>query len=268
MVSDRYHLLGVLQNLLRRRSLLRSLLQCPLYFRCHRPNPLLLPCSHTHRNLAVSRKSGRRSWSRLMKVPILSDPTTPQDVAYRWLRNDDPLQTGPFTYATVEQRYALATRQLSIIWPLETVTSRPTMNPDWLRIRRMWFVWGRLRLGWFYFHCSRYVCLNNLKVEFLKCNRSIAFFFVICFCLASRGARTFWRNSPRNRRLYSEWNLWMYMRQCSYWICLWLLLRLVIPHQVRYQATRPALLNQVSVPHLLPSRRLRSYFNSPHRCLL
>jgi hypothetical protein len=134
MVSDRYPLLGLLWSLLRRRSLLWCLLQCLLYFRrCHRPNPLLLPCSHTHRNLPASWKSGRRSWSRFLPtVPILSDPTTtPQGVAYRWLRNDDPLPNGPCTYATVEQRYALATRwQLSIIRLLET--AGPTTKPIWL----------------------------------------------------------------------------------------------------------------------------------------
>ena len=41
--------------------------------------------------------------------PILTNPATPQGMAYRWLVNDDPLQIDPCTYPTVEQRYALAT---------------------------------------------------------------------------------------------------------------------------------------------------------------
>jgi hypothetical protein len=40
---------------------------------------------------------------------LLADPVTPQGMAFRWLRDDDPLQIDPCTYATVEQRYALAT---------------------------------------------------------------------------------------------------------------------------------------------------------------
>jgi hypothetical protein len=82
MVSNRYHLLGVLQNLLRSRSLLWNLLQCPLTLRYHRPpNPLLLPYSHAlaQRNLPMSWKSWRRSWSRLRMVTILSDPVWPTD---------------------------------------------------------------------------------------------------------------------------------------------------------------------------------------------
>ena len=40
--------------------------------------------------------------------PILTNPATPQGMAYRWILNDDPLQIDPCTYPTVLQRYALA----------------------------------------------------------------------------------------------------------------------------------------------------------------
>jgi hypothetical protein len=40
---------------------------------------------------------------------LLDAPATPQGMAFQWLRDDDPLQIDPCTYATVEQRYALAT---------------------------------------------------------------------------------------------------------------------------------------------------------------
>jgi hypothetical protein len=40
---------------------------------------------------------------------LLTDPSTPQGMAFAWLLNDDPLQVDPCTYVTILQRYALAT---------------------------------------------------------------------------------------------------------------------------------------------------------------
>jgi hypothetical protein len=40
---------------------------------------------------------------------VLEDPSTPQGLAYRWLLDTDEAQIDPCTYATVQQRYALAT---------------------------------------------------------------------------------------------------------------------------------------------------------------
>jgi hypothetical protein len=42
-------------------------------------------------------------------VSLLTDPSTPQGMAYRWLLDDDPLQVNPCLYETLLQRYALAT---------------------------------------------------------------------------------------------------------------------------------------------------------------
>ena len=70
----------------------------------------------------------------------LSDPTIPQGMAYRWLWNDDPLQTGPCIFSTAEQRYALATRQISFVRLLET--AGPTMKAGRLDQE------NALRLAW------------------------------------------------------------------------------------------------------------------------
>jgi hypothetical protein len=40
---------------------------------------------------------------------VLSNPSTPQGTAFRWLVDSDPAQIDPCTYPTVKQRYALTT---------------------------------------------------------------------------------------------------------------------------------------------------------------
>jgi hypothetical protein len=60
--------------------------------------------------------------------PILSDPSTPQGMAYRWILNDDPLQIDPCTYPTVQSRYALATFYFS------TGGDNWIVNTGWLSV--------------------------------------------------------------------------------------------------------------------------------------
>ena len=43
----------------------------------------------------------------------LTNPSTPQGMAYQWLLDTDPAQIDPCTYPTVEQRYALTTMYYS-----------------------------------------------------------------------------------------------------------------------------------------------------------
>jgi len=38
-----------------------------------------------------------------------TDPASPQGMALQWISFDDPAQVNPCTYATVQQRFALAT---------------------------------------------------------------------------------------------------------------------------------------------------------------
>jgi hypothetical protein len=72
--------------------------------------------------------------------PILSDPSTPQGMALRWLLDDDPLQIDPCTYATVEQRYALATFYYS------------TAGDSWID-NEAWLT-GAAECDWFGVECS------------------------------------------------------------------------------------------------------------------
>jgi hypothetical protein len=72
---------------------------------------------------------------------ILTDPNTPQGMAFRWLLDDDPLQVNPCTYETLLQRYALATFIFS------TTESSPwDEDTDWLS--------GEFECNWFNVTCA------------------------------------------------------------------------------------------------------------------
>ena len=51
----------------------------------------------------------KKNLEEVTESSILEDPTTPQGMAYKWIVETDPAQIDPCSYATVEQRYALAT---------------------------------------------------------------------------------------------------------------------------------------------------------------
>ena len=51
--------------------------------------------------------------SAVTDAAVLTNPSTPQGMAYRWLLDADPAQIDPCTYPTVEQRYALTTMYYS-----------------------------------------------------------------------------------------------------------------------------------------------------------
>lgn len=63
---------------------------------------------------------------QITEGPILNNPATPQGAAFRWLMDDDPLQTDPCEYLTVIQRYVLATLYFS------TFGNSWFVNTDWM----------------------------------------------------------------------------------------------------------------------------------------
>jgi hypothetical protein len=156
-------------------------------------------------------------------------------------------------YTTIEQRYALATRQLSVIRLLET--AGPTMKPDWLLDQKN----DVARLAWIApcmillpIVLGTYVWII-WKSNFLY---AIASLF-LCDLLPH----------PEEHELFGETppEIGVFTLNETFG-CILCGNMLLLDLQARYQATR-SLLNQVSVPYL-PSRNLRSYLNSPHRCLL
>jgi hypothetical protein len=74
-------------------------------------------------------------------VSLLTDPNTPQGMAYQWLLNDDPLQVNPCSYETILQRYALATFSFST-----TESSLWDEDSGWLS--------GQLECSWFNVTCA------------------------------------------------------------------------------------------------------------------
>jgi hypothetical protein len=68
-------------------------------------------------------------------APIFLNPSTPQGMAYRFLRDDDPLQIDPCTYPSTEQRYALSTFYFA------TIGENWSISTDWLSVKNEcdWF---------------------------------------------------------------------------------------------------------------------------------
>jgi hypothetical protein len=75
--------------------------------------------------------------SQVTDESLLQNPSTPQGVAYLWMLDGDPASIDPCTYATVEQRYGLATFFYSTggdFWSFNTGWLSGMNECDWLGV--------------------------------------------------------------------------------------------------------------------------------------